>query len=76
MERQNPLEKIPKTLRLVVWGTDPTLRRNLLGLKSKVGTITDLERGEKSNPLSYPQDEADPWNIKVIHKKGVPRLLM
>ena len=54
VQRQNSSEKISETLRAVVGGTDPTPRRISLGSKSKVGTITDLERGENSDPLLYP----------------------
>ena len=46
----------------MVEGTDPTLRRIPLGLKSRVSAITNLEKGEKPDPLSYSQDEANLWN--------------
>ena len=55
----------------MVEGIDSTSRRISLGSKSRVDTIIDLERCKKSDILSYPQDEADPWTIKVIHQKRV-----
>ena len=55
-----PSEKIPETLRLIVGGTDPTPRRIALGSKSKVGTITDLEMGEKLDPSLYPPRRSRP----------------
>ena len=48
------MERIPETLRPVVGGTDPIPRTIALELKSRVDEITDLERGRKSNPSSYP----------------------
>ena len=54
------MERIPEMLQPIVGGTDPTPRRILLGLKSKVGIITDLEKGKKSNPSSYPPRRSQP----------------
>ena len=60
------LGKIP--LQLVVGGIETTPRRIPLGFKSRVGTIItiiDLERGDKSNLLSYPL-----WQSRPVEHQG------
>ena len=49
----NPSGKISEILRLTIGGIYPTPRRISLGSKSRVGTITDLENGEKLDLSSY-----------------------
>ena len=51
----NPSRKIPEILRLTVKGTYLTPRRVLLGSKSRVGTIIDLEKGEKLDHPHTPE---------------------
>ena len=58
----------PRDTLTLGWGTDLTPRRIPLGLKSKIGTITDLKRGEKLDPLSYP-----PRRSRPVEHQGDPR---
>ena len=51
VQRRNYSKKILRTLQPVVGGIDPTPRRILLGSKSRVNAIIELEKWEKSNPL-------------------------
>ena len=80
VQRQNPSEKILETFQPVVGGIDLTpgriplwpvvggtyltSRRIPLGSKSKIDIITDLEKGEKLEPLSY----SPRWSRPVEHQ--------
>ena len=68
VQRRNPSERIPKTLRPAVEGTDLTPRRISLGSKPWVCSITDLELGEKSNPSSFP-----PKTKLTVEHQGDPQ---
>ena len=50
------------------WHSNPQLGG---GIFPRGGTITNLEKGEKYDPSSYPLDEVDSWNIKIVNKRGV-----
>ena len=51
----------------MVGGIDPTPRRILLESKSRVRIIIELERGEKSDPLSHPSRQS-----RLMEHQGHP----
>ena len=72
VQRQNSSEKIPEVLQPAAGGTDPTPRRIPLGSKSRVGTLTNLEKVEKSYPSSCSPTRSLPVEHQDNQQKRTP----